>query len=85
MAVRSGGAQRETHAPIVCSERGCGARHGIREALNATVQADPSLRDVSAALKGGSPKRTTRDTAHGFTTPGAKIVWGWQIPQTEYP
>ena len=39
-------------APLVCSERGCGARHGIREALEAAVQADPGLRDAAVVLTG---------------------------------
>ena len=78
VAVRSGGAQRGIQAPLVCSERRYGARHGRREALDTAVQADPSLRDAAVALRGG-PKRTTRDTAKGSTTPETKIVWEWQI------
>ena len=52
MAVRSGGARRGTQAPLPCSERGCGARFGRREALDAVVRADPDLRDTATALRG---------------------------------
>ena len=38
--------------PFGCSERGCGARHGRREALEAAIQADPGLRDAAVALTG---------------------------------
>ena len=79
MAVRSGGARSRAQTPLVCIERGHGARHGRQEALDAAVHANPGFRDAAAALKGG-PKRTTRDTTTGSTAPGTKIVWGWQIP-----
>ena len=52
VTARSGGARRGAQAPLVCSERGCGARHGRREALDVAVQADPGLRDAAAALRG---------------------------------
>ena len=52
MIARSGGARRGTQAPLVCSERGCGARHGTREALDAAVQTDHGLQDAAAALRG---------------------------------
>ena len=52
VVVRSGGARRGTQAPLVYSERGCGARHRRREALDAVVRADPGLRDTAAALRG---------------------------------
>ena len=51
-AVRNGGAQRGIQASFVCSERGCGARHRSREALEAAVQAGPGLRYAAVALTG---------------------------------
>ena len=50
LAVRSGGAQRGIQAPFVCSERGCGARHGRREVLEAVAQVDPGLLNAAVAL-----------------------------------
>ena len=52
MAVRSGGAQRGIQTPLVYGERGCGAHHRRREALEAAAQADPGLRDAALALTG---------------------------------
>ena len=40
------------HRRRLCGERGCGARHGRREALDAAAQADPGIRDAAAALRG---------------------------------
>ena len=52
VAVRSGGAQRGIQTPLVYGERGCGAHHRRREALEAAAQADPGLRDAALALTG---------------------------------
>ena len=42
--------RKGVQAPFVCSERGCGARDGRREALETAVQGDPGLRDAAVAL-----------------------------------
>ena len=52
LAAGSGGARRGTQAPLVCSERGCGGRHGRRDALDAAVQADSGVRDAAVAVSG---------------------------------
>ena len=51
VAVRSGEVRKEAQASLVCSKRGCGARHGRREALDAAVQADPGVRVAAASLR----------------------------------
>ena len=61
VADRSGGVQRRTQGPLVCSERGWEARHGRREALDAPVQADPGLRRCSRRPK-GEAQRCRRGT-----------------------
>ena len=45
-AIRRGG----SHAQLICGTRGCTARHGRRESLEAAVQADPGLRVTFAGL-----------------------------------
>lgn len=52
VAVRDGAVQRGAQEPIVCSERGCRAHRGKREAFDAAVQADSGLRDEAAAFRG---------------------------------
>lgn len=34
--------------------------------------------EMPPLLYGGGPKRTMRDPAERSTTPGTKVVWGWQ-------
>ena len=45
-AIRTSG----SHAQLICGTRGCTARHGRRESLEAAVQADPGLRVTVAGL-----------------------------------
>ena len=75
VAVRSAGARRWIQAPFVCSERGCGARHGRREALEAAVQADPGLRDAAVALT-GRPREDNERHRQGFYCPWDQDSFG---------
>ena len=53
VAIRRGGRRSGAQEPpLVCGECGCRARHERREALDAAVQADSSLGDAAAVLKG---------------------------------
>ena len=52
-AIRRGG----SHAQLICGTRGCTARHGRRESLEAAVQDDPGLRVAVTGL-GGRPGNT---------------------------
>ena len=78
VVVRSGGARSGAQAPLVCGERGRGARHGRRETLDAAVQADPGHRHAAAALLG----RPEEDEGHrqGLYNPWDQERFGVEEP-----
>ena len=65
--------------PFGCSERGCGARHGRREALEAAIQADPGLRDAAVALK-GRPEEDDEGHLQGLYYPWDQNILGVADP-----
>ena len=65
--------------PLVCSKRGCGARHGRREALDSAVQADPGLRDAAAALR-ERPEEDDEGHRQGLYYPWDKYSLGVADP-----
>jgi len=79
-AARRGGAQ----VPLLCGARGCTARHGRREALEAAVQADPGLR-VTAAGLGGRPDDREDGRRDGLLYPWDQNTLGIAGPLDDVP
>ena len=79
MEVRSGGAQRGIQEPLVCSKRGCGAPHGRRETLEATVPAAPGLRDAIVHLT-GRPEEDDEGHRQGLYYPWDQDILGVADP-----
>lgn len=68
------GTYRSTHAMSLFET--CGALHWRPQALDATVQVNPGLRDVAAGMV-GLPMTKKNGTENIIATHGTKAVLGW--------